>query len=255
MSMDNENEALENEDQVPQPAGAGVATAQPGNLDNAMAALIRAARPSESATRNPFEPYHSSTSAQTTQMPEEDDATSAIFGSQPAAEPTAATPVAEPMPVAEPTPEPETEPEPSFHTATATVPVTPPPAVSPESVASQPTVAEPKPMPETAIAISVVQDTNNNNAGGELSENHLVEASKYIGEWLADNADNEEVIQAAIDWARKHGAVEHNGYVLAILLLLEDRDNELTLLGVRWLTKFSTHPLAPEIVVALTRKN
>lgn len=250
MSMDNENEALENEDQVPQPAGAGVATAQPGNLDNAMAALIRAARPSESATRNPFEPYHSTPQPQTTQMSEEDDATSAIFGSQPAAATAAPEPASAPEPAADP--------EPSFHTATATAtaPVTPPPAVSPEPVASQPPVAEPKPMPETAIAISVVQDTNNSNAAtGELSENHLVEASKYIGEWLADNADSEEVIQAAIDWARKHGAVEHNGYVLAILLLLEDRDNELTLLGVRWLTKFSNHPLAPEIVVALTRKS
>lgn len=250
MSMDNENDALENEDQVPQPAG--VATAQPGNLDNAMAALIRAARPSESATRNPFEPYHSTPQPQTTQMQEEDDVTSAIFGGQPPAEPAAA---AAPEPASAPSEPSEPTPEPFYTAAATTAQVTPPPAVSPEPVASQPTVAEPKPMPETAIAISVVQDTNNNNAGGELSDNHLVEASKYIGEWLADNADNEEVIQAAIDWARKHGAVEHNGYVLAILLLLEDRDNELTLLGVRWLTKFSAHPLAPEIVVALTRKN
>jgi hypothetical protein len=111
-------------------------------------------------------------------------------------------------------------------------------------------------MTQQALTISVMQETSDDQAPVDNGDNdHLAEASKYIGDWLADNADNPEVVGAAMEWARKHGIAEHNGYVLAVLLLLEERDNDWTLLGVRWLTAHSSHPLAPEIVVALTRKS
>lgn len=85
-------------------------------------------------------------------------------------------------------------------------------------------------------------------------QQHLHEASKYIHDWLTDNLDNAQVIETAKEWARRHGTAEHNGHVLSGLLLVENRDNELTLMAVRWLTEYSMHPLAPQIVAGLTRK-
>ena len=85
-------------------------------------------------------------------------------------------------------------------------------------------------------------------------EKHLHDASKYIRAWLEENLNDEEVIEAAMDWARKHKTAEHNGHVIASLLVLEGADNELTVMAVRWLTHHSMHTLAPEIVAGLTRR-
>lgn len=103
-------------------------------------------------------------------------------------------------------------------------------------------------MTQQAVAsISIMEESQ-----AAAPNQHLVDASKYIADWLSENMDNDEVINAALDWARKHATAEHNGQVIASLLQVEDIDPELTLITVRWITKYSNHPLAPEIVAGLT---
>lgn len=86
------------------------------------------------------------------------------------------------------------------------------------------------------------------------SDKHLHDASKYIRSWVEEHLNDEEVVETAMDWARKHKTAEHNGHVIAALLSIDGTDNELTLLAVRWLTHHSMHQLAPEVVQGLTNR-
>ena len=144
-------------------------------------------------------------------------------------------PQPQPMAAPQPAPMPQQVPAPQ-----AAAYQQPQPAAQPEAQAPQQNS-----VPQHARA-TLMHETN--------QDKHLHDASKYIKKWLEDNTNDEEVVEAAMDWARKHKNAEHNGHVIASLLLLDNGDNEVTVMAVRWLTHHSMHELAPEIVDGLTRR-
>ncbi len=314
MSIDNENDAMDTEN----PGNAGVATAPSlDDLDAAMAALIRAASPSESTqAQSSQEPARSGPAmalVNSVSIIDEDD--DDFFDDDEEDEQEAApAPVAQQRPSAPPAPIPFRVPQAQVQEQPAPAPAqyTPPPqappaapapveysapqqyvpqpTAQPEYIAPQPTAqpdysaqamaapqAPPQPQlaPQQPIAPQPVpyqqpapaaqtpppppQSSVSQHARATLmhennQEKHLHDASKYIRTWLEENANDEEVIEAAMDWARKHKTSEHNGHVIASLLVLEGADNEVTVMAVRWLTHHSMHTLAPEIVAGLTRR-
>lgn len=320
MSIDNENDAMDAENN---PGTAGVATAPSlDDLDAAMAALIRAASPSESTqAQSSLEPNRSGPAMALVNsvsiMDEDDDD---FFDddeeeeSQEAAPPAAQQRANTPAPIPFRTPQPQAQEQQPPQQPQYAQPQ-PQPAVQNEYVAPQPqqqtysapqaapqqeymapqTQAQPEqpaqtapqaapqqqsqPLPQQASAPQTVpyqQPVAQQNSAAAAQnqapqssvpqharatlmhetnqDKHLHDASKYISTWLAQNTNDEEVIEAAMDWARKHKTAEHNGNVIASLLILEKVDNEVTVMAVRWLTHHSMHNLAPQIVTGLTRR-
>jgi hypothetical protein len=318
MSIDNENDAMDTEN----PGNAGVATAPSlDDLDAAMAALIRAASPSESTqAQSSQEPARSGPAmalVNSVSIMDEDDDDDFFDDEEEDEQGAAPAPVAQQRPSAPPAPIPFRAPQaqqeqPTPAPAPAPAQYSPPlqapqaapapvehsapqqyapqPAAQPEYVAQQPsgqpdysaqTMAAPQAQPQlqpqpapqpqltpqpvpyqqpAPIAQTVPQQSSvSQHARATLmhennQEKHLHDASKYIRAWLEENFNDEEVIEAAMDWARKHKTAEHNGHVIASLLVLEGADNEVTVMAVRWLTHHSMHTLAPEIVAGLTRR-
>lgn len=167
-------------------------------------------------------------------------------------------PQAQPQPVqmneqAQPQPSPQMQPQ-------AQPMAAPQPAPLPQQAAAPPTAAYQQPQPAVQPQAQAPQQNSvPQHARATLmhetnQEKHLHDASKYIKKWLEENTNDEEVVEAAMDWARKHKNAEHNGHVIASLLLLDNADNEVTVMAVRWLTHHSMHELAPEIVDGLTRR-
>ncbi|HEY9730265.1 MAG TPA: hypothetical protein V6C89_00045 [Drouetiella sp.] len=325
MSIDNENDDMDAEN----PGGTGVATAPSiDDLDAAMAALIRAASPSESTqAQSAMEPARSGPAMALVNsvsiMDEDDDdffdddeeeeteeaqdQAAAPLAQRQQATPPAPIPFRAPQaqaePQAAPAPmqysQPPQPPQPAPIAAEYQQPVyTPPPQqaapapMQPEYSAPQPVqpepqqyvapqaapqpVPQPQPLPQQATAPQTVayqqpaaapqpqaanqqQNSVSQHARATLmhetnQDKHLHDASKYIKKWLEENSNDEEVVEAAMDWARKHKNADHNGHVIASLLLLDNADNEVTVMAVRWLTHHSMHQLAPEIVAGLTRR-
>ncbi len=311
MSIDNENDEMDAEN----PGNAGVATAPSmDDLDAAMAALIRAASPSESTqAQSSMEPARSGPAMALVNsvsiMDEDDDdffdddddeteeaqdqspAPAARQASPPAPIPFRAPqaqtqepapqmqytpppqvqqpapvqmeyqqPLYTPQPQAQPAaeyvaPQPVAQPEPQAPAMAA--PVAPiqqqvqqQPAMAPQAVQYQQPVA---PAPAAPVQ-NVTQHARATLMHETNQDKHLHDASRYIRRWLEENTNDEEVIEAAMDWARKHKTAEHNGHVIASLLVLDSADNEVTVMAVRWLTHHSMHQLAPEVVAGLTRR-
>jgi hypothetical protein len=320
MSIDNENDDMDAEN----PGGTGVATAPSiDDLDAAMAALIRAASPSESTqAQSAMEPARSGPAMALVNsvsiMDEDDDdffddeeeeteeaqeqaasplaqrqqptppapipfrAPQAQTEQQPAPAPVQYTqpPQApQPAPVAAEYQQPIYTPPPQQQPAPAPVEYSAPQPVQvpepPQYMAPQP-APQPQPLPQQAAAPQTVayqqpmvapqphalnqqQNPVPQHARATLmhetnQDKHLHDASKYIKKWLEENTNDEEVVEAAMDWARKHKTSDHNGHVIASLLLLDNADNEVTVMAVRWLTHHSMHQLAPEVVAGLTRR-
>jgi hypothetical protein len=325
MSIDNENDDMDAEN----PGGTGVATAPSiDDLDAAMAALIRAASPSESTqAQSAMEPARSGPAMALVNsvsiMDEDDDdffdddeeteeaqdqAPAPVAQRQasppapipfraPQAHTEQPAPAPAPMQYAQPpqqapqpapvaaeyhqpqyTP-PQPQPAPAQHEYSAPQPVQmpepqpqqmaapqpapqpqplPQPAVAPQAVAYQQPVAAAQPQPQ-AQEPAPQQNSVSQHARATLmhetnQDKHLHDASRYIRQWLEENTNDEEVVEAAMDWARKHKNADHNGHVIASLLLLDNADNEVTVMAVRWLTHHSMHQLAPEVVAGLTRR-
>ncbi|CAN5193411.1 hypothetical protein BH10CYA1_BH10CYA1_55560 [soil metagenome] len=310
MSIDNENDDMDAEN----PGNAGVATAPPiDDLEAAMAALIRAASPSESTqAQSSMEPARSGPAMALVNsvsiMDEDDDdffddddeteeaqdqapAPAARQASPPAPIPFRApqaqtqepapqmqyTPppqAHQPMPAAMEYQQPQYTPQPQVQAApeyVAPQPVAPPepqapPMAAPQVAPQQQQQMQQQMAPQTvpyqqpvAPAAATPAQNVSQHARATLmhetnQDKHLHDASKYIRHWLEENTNDEEVIEAAMDWARKHKTAEHNGHVIASLLVLDSADNEVTVMAVRWLTHHSMHQLAPEVVAGLTRR-
>ncbi len=309
MSIDNENDDMDAEN----PGNAGVATAPSiDDLDAAMAALIRAASPSESTqAQSSMEPARSGPAMALVNSVsimdeddddffDDDDETEEAQDQAPAPATRQATPPA-PIPFRAPQAQPQepapqmqyTPPQPVQQPAPVSMEYqqplyTPQPQaqpaaeyVAPQPVAQQepqaPAMAAPQaaplqqqPMqqqmapqtvpyqqpvaPAAAPAQNVSQHARATLMHETNQDKHLHDASKYIRHWLEENTNDEEVIEAAMDWARKHKTAEHNGHVIASLLVLGNADNEVTVMAVRWLTHHSMHALAPEVVAGLTSR-
>jgi len=314
MSIDNENDDMDAEN----PGNAGVATAPSiDDLDAAMAALIRAASPSESTqAQSSMEPARSGPAmalVNSVSIMDEDDDDDDFFDDDDETEeaqdqapaPSAQRPSSPPAPIPFRAPQAQTQEQ-----APAQMQYTPPPqaqqpapvsmeyqqpqytpqpqpASAPEYVAPQPVAQpepqapamaapqvaqpQPQPLPQQAIAPQTVpyqqpvapaaaapQNVSQHARATLMHETnqdkHLHDASKYIRRWLEENSNDEEVVEAAMDWARKHKTAEHNGHVIASLLVLDNADNETTVMAVRWLTHHSMHQLAPEVVAGLTKR-
>lgn len=327
MSIDNENDAMDAEN----PGTSGVATAPSlDDLDAAMAALIRAANPSESTQQqSATEPARSGPAMALVNsvsiMDEDDDdffdddeeveetqdqapAPMAQRQSSPPAPIPFRAPQAQSEPqqnsahmqfmqppqISQPTPAPAVSneyqqpplypqqqpqlapqppqneyaapqtlsaPEPQQHVMPQQAPQLQPlpqQAMAPQAVAYQQPLAaaqpQQQPQPSVQQQSSVPQHARATLMHETNQDKHLHDASRYIKKWLEENTNDEEVVEAAMDWARKHKTSEHNGHVIASLLLLDNADNEVTVMAVRWLTHHSMHQLAPEIVDGLTRR-
>lgn len=313
MSIDNENDDMDAEN----PGSAGVATAPSmDDLDAAMAALIRAASPSESTqAQSSMEPARSGPAMALVNsvsiMDEDDDdffddddeteeaqdqspAPAARQASPPAPIPfrapqaqtqepapqmqyTPSPQVQQPAPVSMEYQQPQYTPQPQVQAApeyAAPQPVAqpepqaPPVMAAPVAPPQQPQMQQPPMAPQAvpyqqaaapapaapAPAQNVSQHARATLMHETNQDKHLHDASKYIRRWLEENTNDEEVIEAAMDWARKHKTAEHNGHVIASLLVLDSADNEVTVMAVRWLTHHSMHQLAPEVVAGLTRR-
>ena len=311
MSIDNENDDMDAEN----PGNTGVATAPSmDDLDAAMAALIRAASPSESTqAQSSMEPARSGPAMALVNsvsiMDEDDDdffddddeveeaqdqapAPAARQASPPAPIPFRAPqaqtqepapqmqytpppqiqqqpapvsmeyqqpqyapqPQPQPQPVAEyVAPQPVAQPEPQAPLMAAPQ-VAPPQQQMQQQMAPQPVPYQQPVAQAAAPAQNVTQHARATLMHETNQDKHLHDASKYIRRWLEENTNDEEVIEAAMDWARKHKTAEHNGHVIASLLVLENADNEVTVMAVRWLTHHSMHQLAPEVVAGLTSR-
>ncbi|MBC7999486.1 MAG: hypothetical protein IAF58_16155 [Leptolyngbya sp.] len=114
--------------------------------------------------------------------------------------------------------------------AAAPAPITPSPAHTPQSARNMQTLEQ---MQTTAHA------------------NHLYPASEFIRNWVLANPDDDQVLLAGFNWVQKHEGSEHIGSAIKGLLEVGNNQPAFTLITVRWLTDYSHHPLAPQIVQLL----
>ena len=82
--------------------------------------------------------------------------------------------------------------------------------------------------------------------------NHLGKASEFIRNWVLANPDDDQVLLAGFNWVQKHEGAEHIGPAIQGLLEVGYNAPVFTLITVRWLTDYSNHHLAPQIVQLLS---
>lgn len=148
--------------------------------------------------------------------------------------------------------------------AAAPAPLSPPPV--PQAVAPAPTpeavnaTAAPAPVaaapaPLTPSPANTPQPARNMQTLEQMQTtahaNHLYPASEFIRNWVLANPDDDQVLLAGFNWVQKHEGSEHIGSAIKGLLEVGYNQPAFTLITVRWLTDYSHHPLAPQIVQLL----
>ena len=160
-------------------------------------------------------------------------APSPVLAQAPALSPTPAAPTLSPSPSPAPAPTPAPAPAPA-----------PPPA---------PVAAAPTPMVTPAPTPTPVRNMQTLEHMQATSQaNHLFKASEFIRNWVLANPDDDQVLQAGFNWVQKHEGSEHIGSAIKGLLEVGYNQPMFTLITVRWLTDYSDHNLAPQIVQLLS---
>lgn len=195
------------------------------------------------------QPASSPVLAQTTPSP------SLAMAPTPASTPApAAAPVPPPVLAQAPAPAPTPTPAPALTlTPTLAAPATAPapapaavPAPAPAPVAATPTVT-PNPTSTPARNMQTLEHMQ-----ATAQANHLYKASEFIRNWVLANPDDDQVLQAGFNWVQKHEGSEHIGSAIKGLLEVGYNQPVFTLITVRWLTDYSDHNLAPQIVQLLS---
>lgn len=147
--------------------------------------------------------------------------------------------------------------------AAAPAPLSPPPvpqavapAPTPEPVnatpAPAPVAAAPAPAPTPAYTPQPARNMQTLEQMQQTAHaNHLYPASEFIRNWVLANPDDDQVLLAGFNWVQKHEGSEHIGAAIKGLLEVGYNQPVFTLITVRWLTDYSHHPLAPQIVQLL----
>lgn len=172
----------------------------------------------------------------------------------PALQPLAAVPAPAPVPQLTPTPLAAPAPSPVLAQA-APLPtyaqpqaVAPAPAPVPAPVAAAPTpMITPAPTPTPARNMQTLEHMQ-----ATAQANHLNKASDFIRNWVLANPDDDQVLQAGFNWVQKHEGSEHIGSAIQGLLEVGYNQPIFTLITVRWLTDYSNHHHAPQIVQLLS---
>lgn len=177
---------------------------------------------------------------------------------QPAPAPALAPVASAPVPAPVPTPAPTAAPAPSPVLAQAPAPAptlaapTPVPSPSP-APAPAPVAAAPTPMVTPAPTPTPVRNMQTlEHMQAAAQANHLNKASDFIRNWVLANPDDDQVLQAGFNWVQKHEGSEHIGSAIQGLLEVGYNQPMFTLITVRWLTDYSNHHLAPQIVQLLS---
>ena len=211
----------------------------------APAASVPAAAPVPTPMPTPAAPAPSPVLAQAAPTPalSPTPAPAPALANVPAPTPVAAAPTptaAAPVPsVAAPTP-----------VAAAPTPV----AAVPTPVAATPAPA-PTPTPSVTPAPTPTPARNMQtleHMQATSQANHLFKASEFIRNWVLANPDDDQVLQAGFNWVQKHEGSEHIGSAIKGLLEVGYNQPMFTLITVRWLTDYSDHNLAPQIVQLLS---
>jgi len=168
----------------------------------------------------------------------------------PAPAPVASAPA--PAPVPTPAPAPMAAPAPSPVLAQTPAP-TPTPTLAPPAPAPAPVAAAPAPMVTPAPTPTPVRNMQTlEHMQAAAQANHLNKASDFIRNWVLANPDDDQVLQAGFNWVQKHEGSEHIGSAIQGLLEVGYNQPMFTLITVRWLTDYSNHHLAPQIVQLLS---
>jgi len=171
--------------------------------------------------------------------------------------PAPTTPTATPTPVA------ATAPMPAPTPAAASVPapapaLNPTPAAAPAPVADLAAVSVSTPVAATPTVTPAPTSTPARNMQtlehmqATSQANHLYKASEFIRNWVLANPDDDQVLQAGFNWVQKHEGSDHIGPAIKGLLEVGYNQPVFTLITVRWLTDYSEHNLAPQIVQLLS---
>jgi len=175
---------------------------------------------------------------------------SAVLAQTPAPSPTLAAPTPAPtsaFAAPAPSPAPALAPTPA-PTPTPAPAVVPAAIVTPAPVAAAPTPkVTPAPTPTPARNMQTLDQMQ-----ATAQANHLFKASEFIRNWVLANPDDDQVLLAGFNWVNKHEGSEHIGSALKGLLEVGYNSPTFTLITVRWLTDYSDHNLAPQIVQLLS---
>lgn len=189
----------------------------------------------------------------------------------PALAPIASAPAPAPVPTPAPTPTVQPAPSPVLAQAAPTPAAispspspapapapTPAPALTPAPTpAPAPVAAAPAPAPTPTVTPAPTPTPVRNMQTLEHMQtaaqaNHLYKASEFIRNWVLANPDDDQVLQAGFNWVQKHEGSEHIGSAIKGLLEVGYNQPVFTLITVRWLTDYSEHNLAPQIVQLLS---